>query len=464
MNRRFKKYGFALVVLLMLLFVLPVRAQHKLYDNPKYGPDSASRVTCLRNLSIYREFAKQDNYQDALNPWQKAFHICPKASKNLYIDGVKIAKHFINKAEDDAKREAWIDTLMKVYDQRIEYFDQEGFVLGRKGINYLRYKKDDIEDVKKGLSILEKSIEIGGMRTEEAVLVTYMTATEMLFKSGELDQDEVLQNYSRVTGLIEKNLTRNPNDRRAKRAKSSIDMIYERSGAATCESLISLFGPRIEENPDDLELINKTLELLDETGCRDSELFYEVSEIKLKLEPEISDAYNLAFMSRQKDLHDKVLQYYKIAIELVDKEIENENRVMEMADLLEIKAQYYTELGEYVYREDKDLQQSREYARQAIKADPNYGKAYLLIGNIYASVKDYGENDLENKSIYWLAVDYYQKAKQLDPNISDDAEKQIDIYSQYFPKKETIFFYGYNEGDPFEIDSWINETTKVRSN
>ena len=193
-------------------------------------------------------------------------------------------------------------------------------------------------------------------------------------------------------------------------------------------------------------------------------LFYEVSEIKLKLEPEISDAYNLAFMSRQKDLHDKVLQYYKKAIELVDKEIENENRVIEMADLLEMKAQYYTELGEYVYREDKDLQQSREYARQAIKANPNYGKAYLLIGNIYASVKDYGENELESKSIYWLAVDYYQKAKQLDPNMSDDAKKQIDIYSQYFPKKETIFFYGYNEGDPFEIGSWINETTKVRSN
>ena len=67
----------------------------KIHENPKFGPDSAARMECAKNLSLYREYVKQKNYVDAYNPWFKVFYACPKASKNIYIDGVKIIKYQI---------------------------------------------------------------------------------------------------------------------------------------------------------------------------------------------------------------------------------------------------------------------------------------------------------------------------------------------------------------------------------
>ena len=53
----------------------------------KFGEDS---VNCVTNISLYREYVKQKNYDDAITPWRQAYINCPKATKNIYIDGAKI--------------------------------------------------------------------------------------------------------------------------------------------------------------------------------------------------------------------------------------------------------------------------------------------------------------------------------------------------------------------------------------
>ena len=75
-------------ILVFLLFgFLPnknLNAQAKKpHEDPKYGQDSASRMECIKNLSLYSEFYKQNNYDDAYTPWSYTIENCPMATKNL---------------------------------------------------------------------------------------------------------------------------------------------------------------------------------------------------------------------------------------------------------------------------------------------------------------------------------------------------------------------------------------------
>ena len=117
-----------------------------------------------------------------------------------------------------------------------------------------------------------------------------------------------------------------------------------------------------------------------------------------------------------------------------------------------------------VYFQLKKYVSARNHCYEAIKLRPNDGKPYILIGDMYvATAKSCGDNELTSKVAYWPAVDKYIKAKNIDPSVADIARSKINTYSQYFPVKETIFFYDLNEGDTYFVECWINENTKVRT-
>ena len=129
----------------LLLQVDDIQAQTK---QSRYGEDSA---TCVRKISLYREFFKQwkgsgyksSTIDDAMKSWRWVFTNCPMGTQNTYVDGVKMFSSRIKNAKDEETRQKYIDTVMMIYDQRIEYFplhyktkkQQEGNILGRKGVD-----------------------------------------------------------------------------------------------------------------------------------------------------------------------------------------------------------------------------------------------------------------------------------------------------------------------------------------
>ncbi len=441
------------LTLLLTVFTIVFIAQNtfaqKPHEDPRYGPDSASRMECVKNLSLYREFVKQGNYLDAISSWYEVFHSCPQATKNIYIDGVKIFRYLIEKEGDPIKQSEYIDTLMKVYDQRIQYFKMEGYVLGRKGVDYLRYRKDKIEDIQIGYNILEKSIELRKSKSEEAVMVTFMTATESVYKEAKIEKEKVVENYAMLLDIIEDILVKDQNDERALAARDNIDAIFERSGAATCDALVSLFKPKFEATPENIPLLEKITNLLDKTECQDDDLFFMASEKLHNLEPSSKSAAMVAEMCKKRDEYDKAIQYYKEAISL------EENNIT--------KSIYNLQIAE-IYRKLEQFPTSRDFALKAIEENPSSGEAYILIGHLYAASKSCGVDDLTNSAIYWVAVDKYVKAKNVNPDLTEEANKYIATYSKYFPSKETIFFFSLTEGDTYKVECWINESTTVRIN
>ncbi len=440
-----------------LLLTLLIAAISTVHAFGQTGAEEGSRfgsgkdsIRCLKNLSLYAEFYKQNNYEDAIEPWTIVYNECPKATKNIYLHGENMITDAIENAENQEKKTKLLDSLMQLYDKRINYFDQRGFVLGKKGLDYIEYSENSIDNFKKGYDILKESIKLRGNESSLAVLVVYLNTTSTLFKNDELSTETMLSNYSKTHGMVEKQLEKNPGSSRYQKAIETLDKIFEASGAATCDNLVELYKPRFEKDKDNKELINKIIRMLEDSKCGDSPFYMTVKTRLNEIEPTAKRAHELAQMNYQDKKIDKAIQYFKQAIDLQDDKVE--------------QASYYMQMATINYEDLDDMPQARSYARKAIELDPENGRPYILIGRLYTeSVEQCGGDDFEKKAVLWAAVDKFQKAKEVDSSLAEEANGYINSYKPRFPDKKSIFFHNYQIGDTYQVGCWINETTTVRT-
>lgn len=438
------------ISLLFIVSVLNLRAQAGLniHLDPKYGPDSLTRMECANNLSTMSEFMKINLYNYALSSWQSVFDKCPASSKNIYLYGVRIYRELISKATDPSRKQELIDTLLLIYDRRIENFGQEGMVMGRKGLDLLKYRQNNIEQAH---DCLEKSVRLSKNNAEEAVLATYMQTTVVLFKTDRLSAQDVIDNYLEIADILDAKIKSGGSGKdQSATALGNVDLIFSESGAGSCGDLINIFTSKFEQSPNDLDLLKKITTLLAKRNCEDSDLFAHTSENLYKLEPSAEAAYNLSKLFIKREDYEKAVLYLNKAIELV------ENNEEKAAYLYQLALIEFTQLEKYPM--------AREHALQAAEFKPDWGDPYILIGNLYASSsKSCGENEFEQTAVFWAAVDKYTRAKSVDESKTEEANELINRYTKYFPNVEDAFFYGFQEGQDYTVGCWINERTKVRT-
>ena len=89
------------------------------------------------------------------------------------------------------------------------------------------------------------------------------------------------------------------------------------------------------------------------------------------------------------------------------------------------------------------------------------GKAYLILGGLWASASCSG--DVEKYARYWVATDYYNKAKAADATLSDDANASINNVARYYPPASEIFMYDLGPGQSYTVScGGMTATTTVR--
>jgi hypothetical protein len=203
------------------------------------------------NLSLYREFFKHNNYKDAIKSWRIVFNECPASSQNMYVDGVQMYKKFISGEKNPDVIEAYIDTILLIYDRRMEYFNDEANVLGRKATDLLRYRKDNIESIEESYGYLAKSVELDPEGARDAIIILYMNTSVSLHKSGKLSRTRPSGITSPPVRLLTTSLQKNPGDRRFQRAKETVDDFMLGEGILTCEALNQYYEPSFDQNKGD---------------------------------------------------------------------------------------------------------------------------------------------------------------------------------------------------------------------
>ena len=437
------KKGFLATLLAFLSISVMGQAQ---LEDPKYGVDVEARKECLTQSSMYQEYYKQNNFKDAYTPWQKVFTICPKSSLNIYIRGARILKAKIEDTADPKLKAALIDSLMHMHDKRIENFNKKGIVLGAKAQDLYTLAPERYEEAYK---MAEEAVNISLNNSEASVLFTYMTLVRVMHENKKIEADKVIELYSTVSDYIENQIKTNPSDDKVKQVKDGIDAIFAQMGVADCNSIINIFTPKYNAAPNDINLCKKIKALMGSTkDCIKQDLYLKASISIYKSEPSADLAIEIARLNVEGKQAREAEKYYNEAINLE-------------SDVLK-RANYFYELASITFSEFKNPSQAKSLINKALEENPNLGRAYKLLGDMYASERDCGKDDFEKKTVFWAAVDKYIKAKQVDPELEEPMNSLINTYSQYFPTKEDVFFHDLKVGESFTVGCWINERTTIR--
>jgi tetratricopeptide (TPR) repeat protein len=450
------------VLSLFLVSICNFSNAQQIYSNPKYGKDSASRMECAKNISLYTEFYRQGNFKDAVRDWRKVYNDCPEASMNTFIKGIIIYKELEKLAKDQATKQKLVDTLMMIHDKRIEIFGREGMGLAFKGVDLYSYRgKDAAGEVYK---MLKRSCELEKQESRAAVISIFMQSAVDEFKASNLSADLVIEAYELCVTTLDLALAANKIDaasadpRKSEMSKKEIENIatayenvealFSESGAATCEKLVAIFTPKYDANKTNIDWLKKVTKLMGKIKCTTEVLFEKASEDLYTIEPSSEAAFNIARLFVGKQQLAKACDYY-------------EKAATSQTDSL-TKAAYYLEWSQITLAME-NFPKVRELANQALRYNPKEGKAYIVIGRAYAAdAQNIGKEKIEHNTAYWPAVDKFVQAKKIDPSVETEANELISTYSKYFPNKEEAFMFGIKEGETYTVGGWINERTIAR--
>ena len=445
-----------------MLFALSLSAtafaQKGVEDGSRFGHGEDS-LNCLKNISIYTEYVKTNNFKDAYGPWKAVFTEAPIAQISTYTNGAKILRGLIAAEKDGAKQKELFAELLKVHDQRIQYLDQlngltrkpatKGDILATKAHDFYSFMALN-PDINAAYAIFKEAVELEKQNLPYYVMQEFADVSGQKIKSDETHKEQFIQDYIIIAGYANeayKAATKEKAKEQYKMAKDNIDAHFINSGVATCENLQEIYAPKVEENKTNLEYLKSVITVMQKLGCKDSEAYFAASEYAHAIEPTAATAFGCGVMYYKKGELGKSVEY-------IDNPIELDQDLLQKSDYCYTAAQ--------ILFADKKYSKAKQYARKAIEYNGEKGAPYILIAQMYAASPNWDSEPALNKCTYFAAIDKLQKAKSVDPSVTEQANELISTYSRYTPKDEDLFFIGIKKGQTVNIGGWIGETTTVR--
>ena len=87
---------------------------------------------------LYRDYLKTGDFVQAKKYWEIAYYGAPASNgrvKYQFDDGVKIYSHLFPQANTEGDKKMYVDSVMSIYDKRMECFGDEAYTQGRKGFD-----------------------------------------------------------------------------------------------------------------------------------------------------------------------------------------------------------------------------------------------------------------------------------------------------------------------------------------
>lgn len=442
---------------------------------------SQSKEECFANLSIFAEYAKVKNYKAAYQPWLELKKQCPDLNSAIYVLGERMLKSFIKSSDDTAKLQFQKD-LVNLYDEWLQYFPKSkrgvsevGKILAIKAQTMLDYKLASDSEI---VQIYDDAFKNDPKSFKSPKgLYNYFKLYFKMYKSDDQDVslEEVFDKYEELTEkfeyemgaytakldlILKKEENSTPLSSREIRNKK----VYEVNMVAcntylnnlnaiiakesTCENLIPLYRKNFDSFKYDSVWLNRAASRMDSKDCSDDPLFVELVEALHELNPSANSAYYLGLLNDKKGDSKLAIEYYNESIDL------------ETDNLKKAKTLYKIALK---FKKSGQFSKSRTYANKALKYQPSMGKAYLLIGNLYASsANNCGTSQFEKRSIYWLALKEAKKAASVDASVRKLANKTAASYEGRAPSKTDIFSEAMG-GKKISFNCWIGKSVTVPS-
>ena len=472
-----------LFLALLVLVATGASAQNGVTNEFRFGQGEDS-IRCLENISIVNNNIKDPSvYDEVVYPrWKELFNEFPVARVDTYTNGITILNTYIKKESDPAKKADYIKELMAIYDQQAKYVDQlqevtksklsAGNIMGKKAMEYLKHIPGASIDTL--YSLFSHAVNLEKGESEYSVTQNFMKYSALKYKQDKSHGNQIIEDYVNASQYIVDVLDKY-NERiehynnkykesgeekdsinaykygkmidASRIAKSNIDAFFINSGAASCEDLSNIYSPQLEANKDNIEFLNKLINVMSMLKCTEEEIYLTASEYALAIEPNAKAAMGCGYRYYKRGDLNKALEYFDMAIEY-------ETSATKKAELCYSVAAIYFKRGNYT--------KTRQYANKALSHNSKYGDPHILIAQCYANGPKWSNDPFENACVYYLCLDRLDRAKAVDPSCKREADRFTKAYEDNLPSGNEIFMRGYTKGKVINIGGWINETTKVR--
>ncbi|MBL7793593.1 MAG: tetratricopeptide repeat protein [Saprospiraceae bacterium] len=452
----------------VVVFAGALNAQCKTWN------DSPKKEEALDAHSVYRPYVKGKQAADlekmddatfntAFESWKKAYDIAPAADGQRathYSDGRLFYQAMMNKTTDAAKKKEYSEVMMRLYDEQIQCYQNEGFLLGRKA--YDMFYMPTFGYSAQTMETFKKAVDKGGNNTEYIVFDPMAQVMVYLYKNKQLNKEDFRLYHDKLIEIAEYNVKNNQQYGQyyeAGRSRMLVHFAEVEKEVFDCEYFKTKLLPLYEKSKDSLETVKYIYVTLRQEGCDSTSQFmkdihdtYEklATVYNAKLEGELrakNPGYDAAMLQKEGKYSQAVARYK----EAIETDNNNDNR-----------AQYYYSLAFIQTWEFGQYQAARDNARKAASLRPNWGRPYLLIGDMYAKTSRNCGDDWNSRLAIIAAIDKYAYARSIDSDVAGEANERIGNYSAALPDRQEGFMRGVNEGVTATVGCWIGETVKVR--
>ncbi len=428
------------------------------FDSPKENELTEAHV-------LYRDQVKLKNLDAAYEPWKLVYENAPAADgkrASHYVDGRTILKHKLASADEAGKKD-FIAQILALYDQQMACYGKDGEsarLKGRKAYDMFYEFRSDYGEIN---NILKESVEEAGDDSEYIVFVPYATVIEYLFTNELVTKEEARSVYTKLNKIADVNANGDGKYKAEyKQAQDAMNAVFQRieEFIFDCDYFRDKLLPEYNADNNNPEVIKRVYNKLIAKGCDKNDPL--LMELKTKYETYAAaenarrqsefEANNPAMMAKKAyDAGD-----FNGAMTKYEEALASESDPNKQADI-------YFRMASIKGRSLKSPSQGRELARKAAKLRPNWGRPYMLIGDLYAKgSRTCGFDAYEQRLAILAAVDKYSYAKSIDPSVAAEANKRIGTYRASYPDKETAFMKGHKAGTSVKVGCWIGETVKVR--
>ena len=470
-----------LIFAILVLVAASASAQNGITNEFRFGQGEDS-LRCIETITIVNVNLNNKDYATAYEAWKTIYDEFPVARVDTYTNGIKLLTELIKKESDAAKKEAYIDELLGVYDQEIKYIDKlqqitktrlsVGQLYGRKARELIKYRSNTPVDTI--YAMLAKSVEMEKGMSEYSVTESFMKYSALKYKQDKSHSEQIIEDYLNASVYIVEVLDKyhdniekceakyreqgNPRDSlnaivygkmidASRISKSNIDAYFINSGAASCEDLSNIYAPTIEANKDNIEYLTKVISVMSMLKCTNEDAYLTASEYAHAIEPNAKAAMGCGYRYYKRGEIDKALEYFDQAIELETSTT--------------TKAELCYKVG-LIHLSLKNYSKARAYANKALGFNSKYGQPHILIAQCYSASPKWCDDEVMNACTYYVCLDRLDRAKAVDPSVKREADKLINIYSKHVPDVQGLFMRGYEAGKVVNVGGWINETTKIR--
>lgn len=421
------------------------------------GAKAQANQECTIKYSLMKGNVKAKKYNEALPDLQYLLEKCPTLSVNIYKYGSKAAEKLKNN-----------DLVKKIYEARLVNFPNKGTAKAHS--DYATFLiKNSLGTNDEIFAILEKAYKISPKDMSVKNIYRYFQGVTDKYKDANPQKvfntyDDVMESVSeklddynkKISPLLQKEEAGTLDAKETKRLKAykinskalgqvegGLDNII--SEIATCERLIPLLSKDFDTYKTDATWLRRSVSRLHNKGCQSDPLYEKLARAYADASPS-ADAYNFlaGVLEKNGDANG--------ASQMRDKAFNLETDPSKKAKFKLIAAQEAASAG----RRSK----ARSLAYEALKFNPNMGKAYLMIANLYArSANSCGTDVFSKRMVYVAALNKARKAQAVDPGCG--AGRYIASYRKNVPTKKDVFTKGVAPGSSHKIGCWIGETVRV---